>query len=123
MLSRIGRSVRFCSVCSKVKQKEPKMSIADKERESFVIFDSITAKKNSQLQNICDEILTLTLTEVSELSRALNDPKIVGEVSLEFPSQNEVPLPKNRSPFPNPKHLFAGVDADNRPGMHTAFSK
>lgn len=98
----------------------------DKERESFTIFDSLTSKKppQSSVERLADRVLTLSLRELAELSRALNDPKIVGDKTIiDFPVQSEMQLPKNRSPFPHPKHLFSGVDADSRPGMHTIFIK
>lgn len=95
------------------------------ERESFQIFEKIApnTSKRSPVEKICDEIMTLSLRELVELSRALNDPKIVKAVDPVFPIQNEIQPAKNRSPFPHPKHLFAGVDADNRPGMHTVFTR
>ena len=85
---------------------------ADLERESFSIFHKLSGKADaSKVEKIVDEIMTLSLLELHELSLALNqDP------TLEFQT---LPLPEYRSPFPHPKHLFSGIDADHRPGMHS----
>jgi hypothetical protein len=92
--------------------------VADAERESFTIFSQIAGKKDpAQVEKIADEIMTLSLRELQELASALNDPEIVGKRTNSFPLQSSFPLPANRSPFPHPRHVFAGVDAERRPGM------
>ena len=93
---------------------------AEAERESFAIFHRLSGKKDkSSVEQIADEILTLSLRELEQLSLALNDPSINKALPNKFPEQATFPLPTNRSPFPHPKHLFAGVDADKRPGMNS----
>ena len=103
------------------------ISQVDKERESFSIFSQISKSRlqKSTVDEIADEIMTLSLSEISELSRALNDPEIWRKVGTTntFPQQETIPLGKNRSPFPHPKHLFSGIDADQRPGMHVVPQK
>jgi hypothetical protein len=90
----------------------------DAERESFSIFSKLAGKQEaSEVDKISDEIMTLSLKELQELSQALNDPAIIGKRTNEFPLQSSFPLPLTRSPFPHPKHVFAGVDSDRRPGM------
>lgn len=93
-------------------------SKADLERESFSIFQKLSGKPETpQIQALADEIMTLSLLELHELSQAVNDPEIIGKKSkLELPL---FPFAENRSPFPHPKDLFAGIDAENRPGMHS----
>ena len=91
-------------------------SKSDVERESFAIFSKLGSKKDlSEVEKIADEIMTLSLKEVHELSLALNDAEIVGKRENTFPVH--FVLAANRSPFPHPKHVFSGVDADQRPGM------
>ena len=90
----------------------------DAERESFSIFSKLAGKtESSEIEKIADEIMTLSLKDLQELSQALNDPAIIGKRTNELPLQSSFPLPVNRSPFPHPKHVFAGVDSDKRPGM------
>jgi hypothetical protein len=90
----------------------------DRDRESFSIFSKLSGKSDqSDIHKLADEIMTLSLKDLNELSVALNDPSIIGKRQSSFPYQFF--LPKNRSPFPHPKHVFAGIDADHRPGMHT----
>ena len=97
-----------------------RQSVADTERESFSIFSQISGKKErTEIDYIADEIMTLSLKELHALSEALNDPKIVGNRTNAFPLQTSFPLPANRSPFPHPKNVFAGVDAESRLGMGT----
>ena len=92
-------------------------SKSDIERESFSIFSKLTSKKElSEVEKIADEIMTLSLRELHELSLALNDPKVIGTIRNDYPIQ---PMPASRAPFPHPRDLFAGVDADSRPGMHS----
>ena len=68
------------------------------------IFDQLAKRPPvSEVQSIVDEIMTLSLLELIDLSKQLSDTS--------FPSQ--LGLAQNRSVFPNPKHLFAGVDAHN----------
>lgn len=99
------------------------MAASDVERESFSIFSKLTGKnQQSEIEKIADEVMTLSLKELKELSHALNDESIIGNRKNSFPIQSTFPLPSNRSPFPHPKHVFAGIDADNRPGMHTIQS-
>ena len=93
---------------------------ADAERESFNIFHKLAGKKErSEVENLADEIMTLSLRELNELSFALNDSSIKKNLENRYPEQESIPLPRNRSPFPHPKHVFAGVDALNRPGMNS----
>jgi hypothetical protein len=93
---------------------------ADAERESFSIFSTLAGKKDqTEVEKIADEIMTLSLKELSQLERALNDPDILSKSENKYPVQSSLPLPLNRSPFPHPKHIFAGIDADSRPGMHS----
>ena len=102
------------------------MSSVDKERETFSIFSQISkAKQKTQVEEIADEIMTLSIRDLSELTAALNDPDVIKACGTRnsFPEQATIPLGKNRSPFPHPKHLFAGIDADQRPGMHTVPQK
>ena len=91
---------------------------ADRERESFAIFEKLAESKKpkNMVDSIADEIMTLSLTELAQLSKALNDPTSKGKNT--FPDQSTIPG-LNRSPFPHPKHVFAGIEADLRPGMHT----
>lgn len=90
------------------------------DRASFKIFDSLAKKTpKTEVEQIADEILTLSLTELAELAEALNRPEVLSKNF--FPSN--VPLGKNRSPFPHPKHVFSGIDANTRPGMHTIPQK
>ncbi len=103
------------------------MSSTDLERESFGIFSQLSKsgpKKTSEIDEIANELMTMSLTQLHELSLLLNDEKFLQKMKCEnsFPMQTGV-LAKNRSPFPHPKHLFAGVDADQRPGMHTVPQK
>ena len=95
-----------------------RLARADAERESFAIFSQISGKKDSsEVEKIADEIMTLSIKELGDLSTALNDPEIIGNRENKFPLQSSFPLPAFRSPFPHPKHVFAGVDAEHRPGM------
>lgn len=102
------------------------MSATDAERESFKVFSQLSksAQKPSQVDEIVNELLTMSLVELHQLSILLNDEAFLKQIKAEntFPIQSGV-LPKNRSPFPHPKHLFAGIDADQRPGMHTVPQK
>ena len=102
------------------------LSTTDAQRESFDIFSQLskTGQKSSQVDHIANELLTMSIAELHQLSMLLNDEKFLKECKAEntFPVQAGT-LAKNRSPFPHPKHLFAGVDADQRPGMHTVPQK
>lgn len=92
-------------------------SRSDVERESFSIFSKLGSKKElSEVEKIADEIMTLSLRELHDLSIALNDPKIIGALQNDYPVQS---MPASRAPFPHPRDVFAGVDADARPGMHS----
>jgi len=92
-------------------------SKADLERESFSIFHKLSGKPEpSSIHKLADEIMSLSLIELHQLSLALHDPQVVGDAKLHIPFFS---LPQDRSPFPHPKHIFAGVDADHRAGMHS----
>jgi hypothetical protein len=92
----------------------------DAERESFEIFNKLSGKKErSKVEILVDEIMTLSLRELRDLTLALNDPSILKNLDNKYPQQVAIPLPSNRSPFPHPKHVFAGADAFNRPGMNS----
>jgi hypothetical protein len=100
------------------------MSSIDTERESFSIFSQLSkAKQKTRVDEIADQIMALSILEISQLTSALNDPDVLkacGPGSTNsFPEQSRISLGKNRSPFPHPKHVFAGIDTDQRPGMHT----
>ena len=98
------------------------MSATDAERESFRIFSRLSKnpQQSSEVQDIANELLTMSLSELHELSLLINDEKFLETIKTQntFPVQSGI-LPKNRSPFPHPRHIFAGTDADQRPGMHT----
>lgn len=97
-----------------------KQASGDAQRESFSIFQTLSGKKErSEVEKLADEIMTLSLKELNQLSEALNDPAITKNLVNSFPEQATIPQPVNRSPFPHPKHVFAGVDALNRPGMNS----
>ena len=103
------------------------LSPTDAERESFKVFTQLSkssAHKQSAVDEIVNELLTMSLAELHQLSVLLNDQEFLKKIKSEntFPVQTAI-LPKNRSPFPHPKHLFAGIDADQRPGMHTVPQK
>ncbi len=94
------------------------MSNSDFERENFGIFTQLNKKTNkNEVTKICDELFILSLNELSTLTQYMNTNH--SKEMTEFPSQEGLPLGVNRSPFPHPKHLFAGVDANSRPGMFT----
>jgi hypothetical protein len=102
------------------------MSSTDAERESFKIFSQLSksSQQTSEVDDIVNELLTMSLSELHELSILLNDEKLLNSINRKnsFAIQSGI-LAKNRSPFPHPKHLFAGIDADQRPGMHTVPMK
>ena len=115
------------SVSRRLLFSSKQLSATDAERESFRIFSQLskTPPKPSQaVDDIANELLTMSLIELHQLSVILNDETFLKQVKADntFPVQSGM-LAKNRSPFPHPKHLFAGIDTDQRPGMHTVPQK
>lgn len=84
-------------------------------RDKFKVFDSLkTPHSSAHIEAIADEIMTLSLTQLADLAKLINEK----ESGNFFPLQETVLL-SNRSPFPHPKHVFSGMDAEQRPGMRT----